>query len=91
MAPTLIPGSVGSLVSAGANCRDMRDREALLAFYYGTGGANWRSNGNWLTEEPLRQWHGVTTDRAGRVTGLSLAENNLAGAIPPELGTHRPV
>ena len=83
MAPTAIPGGAGSLVSAGANHRAMRDREALVALYYGTGGANWRGNGNWLTEEPLGQWHGVTADRAGRVTRLSLEDNNLAGELPP--------
>ena len=80
--PTLIPGGVGSLLSTGMNGRAMRDRDALAALYNGTGGANWRTNGNWLTEEPLGQWHGVTTDRAGRVTRLSLEENNLAGAAP---------
>ena len=66
--------------------RDMRDREALAALYNATGGANWRSNGNWLTEKPVGQWHGVTTDRAGRVTRLSLEDNNLAGELPPEVG-----
>ena len=63
----------------------MQDRETLVALYNGTGGANWHSNGNWLTEKPLGQWHGVTTDHVGRVKRLSLEENNLAGAIPPEL------
>ena len=50
VAPTLIPGSLGSMVSTGVNGRAMRDREALVALYNATGGANWRSNGNWLTE-----------------------------------------
>ena len=86
LGPTEIPGSLGSMVSTGANRRAMRDREALVALYNGTGGKNWRSNTNWLTEKPVGQWHGVTTDRAGRVTRLSLDENNLAGAIPAELG-----
>ena len=86
LAPTLIPGGVGSLVSTGVNYQALRDREALVALYNGTGGANWRSNTNWLTEWPVGQWHGVTTDRAGRVTRLSLEENNLAGALPPEFG-----
>ena len=65
----------------------MNDRAALVALYYGTGGTNWRCNRNWLTEVPLAEWHGVTTDRAGRITRLSLEENNLAGTIPPGLGS----
>ena len=64
----------------------MRDRDALVALYCVTGGMNWRSNRNWLAEKPAGQWHGVTTDRAGRVTGLDLGENNLRGVIPPEFG-----
>ena len=64
----------------------MRDRDALVALYCVTGGMNWRSNRNWLAEKPAGQWHGVTTDCAGRVTRLSLGENNLRGVIPPEFG-----
>ena len=40
------------MVSTSVDSRAMRDREALVALYNATGGANWRSNGNWLTEEP---------------------------------------
>ena len=85
-ARTVIPGSLGSMVSTSVDSRAMSDREALVALYNATGGANWRCNGNWLTEKPVGQWHGVTADRAGRVTRLSLEENNLAGALPPEVG-----
>ena len=82
----LTPDSLGSLVSTSVNGRAMRDRDALVALYCVTGGMNWRSNRNWLAEKPAGQWHGVTTDRAGRVTGLDLGENNLRGVIPPEIG-----
>jgi Leucine-rich repeat (LRR) protein len=41
---------------------------------------------NWLSDEPLDDWYGVTTDAAGRVTSLSLDENSLSGTIPAELG-----
>ena len=50
VAPTSIPGSPGSLVSTGVDRRAMNDRDALVALYNGTGGANWRSSRNWLTE-----------------------------------------
>ena len=50
-------------------------------------GANWRQDRNWLSEQPIRRWHGVTTDSNGRVTALSLRNNTLSGEIPPELGS----
>ena len=62
------------------------DREALIALYNATDGPNWTDNDNWLSNRPLIAWHGVTTDRAGRVTGLGLSENELSGEIPAELG-----
>ena len=62
------------------------DRDALEAFYRATGGPNWTNNTNWLTNAPLDDWHGVTTDSDGRVRGVDLDDNNLSGQIPPELG-----
>ena len=62
------------------------DRDALVAFYNATGGANWTNNDNWLTDEPLDDWHGVTADSSGRVTRLYLVRNGLTGDIPAELG-----
>ena len=63
------------------------DREALVALYNATGGANWTNNTNWLTNAPIGQWHGVTTDSEGRVTELNLTSNQLKGEIPPELAS----
>ena len=62
------------------------DREALVALYNATDGPNWARNQGWLTDAPLGLWHGVKTDRSGRVTELDLEENELTGSIPPELG-----
>ena len=61
------------------------DREALLALYNATGGANWTNNTKWLTTAPIGQWRGVTTDSQGRVTELNLTSNQLKGEIPTEL------
>ena len=63
------------------------DREALEALYNATGGANWTNNTNWLTNAPVGQWYGVTTDSEGRVTELNLTSNQLKGEIPPELAS----
>ena len=35
----------------------------------------------------MGEWHGVTTDEEGRVSGLSLTENQLSGEIPAGLGS----
>ena len=61
------------------------DREVLEAFYHATGGPDWLFNTNWLSDEPLSEWHGVYTNEQGRVVRLILRRNNLSGPIPPEL------
>ena len=61
------------------------DRAALEALYDATGGAGWTNSTNWRTSAPLRDWYGVTTDTAGRVTELDLNNNGLIGSIPPVL------
>ena len=61
------------------------DRQALVALYNATDGANWRNNENWLSDEPLDAWYGITVSD-GRVTVLDLGFNDLTGPIPAELG-----
>ena len=61
------------------------DREALVALYNVTDGPNWHENTNWLTEEDIATWYGVSV-KNGRVTSLNLWVNKLNGEIPPELG-----
>ena len=63
------------------------DREALVAFYNATDGAHWTNNTNWLTNAPVGQWYGVTTDANGWATELNLTSNQLKGEMPPELGS----
>ena len=63
------------------------DREALVALYNATDGENWRNNDNWLSDVPLGEWRGVTTNDDGRVTDLRRGGNELSGEIPPELGS----
>ena len=61
------------------------DRAALVAIYGATDGPNWFSRDNWLSDTPLGNWYGISTDDAGRVVGLNLSNNGLNGEIPPEL------
>ena len=62
------------------------DKAALVALYNATDGDNWVDKHNWLSDEPLGEWQGVTTDDEGRVTELQLWENNLSGTVPSDLG-----
>ncbi len=69
------------------NCTDLRpDYYALAGLYFNTTGQNWTNNTNWLSDRPLNTWFGVQTNSSEEVTGLDLKENNLAGAIPSEIG-----
>ena len=62
------------------------DRAALVALYNATNGSSWQDDTNWLSNGPLGEWHGVSTDADGRVAGLGLGSNQLSGSMPPELG-----
>ena len=61
--------------------------DALVALYHATGGANWARNANWLSEEPIGTWYGVTTNENGGVTEINLNRNLLNGHIPPALAS----
>ena len=79
----------GVLRFQGSSCApvdSLEDRSALVDLYNATNGANWQRNDNWLSEQPIRDWYGVTTDESGRVKGLYLIDNELTGEIPEELG-----
>ena len=66
------------------------DRAALVALYNATDGPNWSRKKNWLSDKPIGEWHGVTTDANGRVISLTLSADNktwsLRGKLPDELG-----
>lgn len=62
------------------------DRGPLETLYRATKGPNWLESRNWLTDAPLAEWYGVSTNDVGRVRSLGLAGNDLAGPIPREIG-----
>ena len=92
-ATTFNPGETGGFtltvtgLGATGPAPQGSDRAALIALYNATDGPNWVSKTNWLSDEPLGEWYGVTTDGGGRVTRLDLNTNQLIGEIPPELGS----
>ena len=59
-----------------------KDSLALIALYDSTNGSNWTDNTNWLTNEPVSNWYGITVEN-NRVVKLDLSLNNLVGTIPP--------
>ena len=71
-------------VKAVAACSDL-ESSALASLYNATNGHGWANNTNWLSERPLDDWYGVTTDAKGHVTRIDLANNNLNGSVPGEL------
>ena len=80
---TVLVALLGSLLlAAEAQAPDLAaDRAALVALYNATDGPNWKNNQNWLSDEPLDEWYGVTVEDE-RVTGLVLNANQLTGTIP---------
>ncbi len=85
--PTVTPSDAPTPEQAATPIATHSDREALVALYNATDGANWTRKGNWLSDRPITEWYGVNTDAQGRVTFLSLTGNNLRGEIPSEVGS----
>ena len=65
------------------------DEDALRALFEATDGHNWKRSTNWMSDNPVGDWYGVTVAANGRVKGLDLASNGLKGTIPPEIGSLR--
>ena len=78
--------AIAVVEGTGTECAPATDREILEMFHDATGGRDWIDSGNWLTDAPLGEWRGVEVNDRGRVVGLRLQDNALAGPIPPELG-----
>jgi len=57
---------------------------ALATIYASLGGSQWTNNTNWLANEDVCTWFGVSCAQ-DYVTELVLDENNLLGMLPSEL------
>ena len=79
-------GGIARHSGTGVPCPPLTDRDILESLYWTSGGPNWHSRTGWTTDAPVDQWHGVTTDAAGRVIELRLQSNGLSGPIPIEIG-----
>ena len=64
------------------NPAEAEERAALVALYEATDGASWTHDDNWLTDEPIATWYGVSYGDDGRVAELRLPGNGLTGSMP---------
>lgn len=63
-----------------------KERASLLALFRSLNGNQWVRNDNWGSDKPFNEWYGVNVNEYGFVVKLDLPENNLSGALPPEIG-----
>lgn len=63
--------------------------EALVALYNATDGPNWHKRSNWLETNTPCNWEGIIC-HAGSTEVINLSDNNLKGALPPEIGNLSP-
>ena len=65
-------------------------KDAMIALYYATDGANWKHNDGWLTDPDMCNWYGVgscwSIGNEQRIISLDLSDNNLRGTLPTQLG-----
>ena len=78
--------NIASHRGTGIECTSSDYLYVLMALYEATGGAHWIRADNWLTAAPPEEWYGIELDEEGRIIGLALEANGLAGQIPSELG-----
>ena len=77
------PGATATPTPTGTAASD---RSAMIALYNSMGGPNWKNNANWLSDKPVGDWYGITTDNRGRIIRISLHYNGLNGQIPLQFG-----
>lgn len=74
--------SVGNVAQAAI---PKTERDALIAFYNSTNGANWKNKTGWLGTENECTWFGIACN-GDAVTSISLEKNQLSGSISQALG-----
>ncbi|OUL60583.1 MULTISPECIES: hypothetical protein [unclassified Flavobacterium] len=66
------------------------EKDALLALYNSTNGANWKNKQGWDFSKPVTSWNGVTgwyglSVTNGHLTYINLENNNLNGYLPTQI------
>lgn len=61
------------------------ERAILVSLYHSLNGDNWEKKGNWLSDKPLGDWNGITTNAEGKVTKIEFSGILIKGEIPANL------
>ena len=85
----LLAGEWCCTVSLSPNRRAIaRVAQALLELYRTTNGAHWTNRANWLdSSRTICEYYGISCNKQGNVTEISLPNNGLVGTLPAALGT----
>ncbi|MEM6297435.1 MAG: hypothetical protein AAF740_01975, partial [Bacteroidota bacterium] len=83
--PNLILEQVEVRIEINTAAEIQQDSLALVTFYQTMNGENWANQTNWLSNRPINEWFGVTTE-AGRVVSLDLPANRLDGELSSTVG-----
>ncbi len=84
--PTVTPTAVPTDTPTATPDPVLADRAVLVELYNATDGGSWKVQTNWLSDRPIGEWFGVTTDRYGRVVKLELMDNGLRSGLPESIG-----
>ena len=61
------------------------ERAILVSLYHSLNGDNWEKKANWLSDKPLGEWYGITTNAEGKVTKIEFKDISIKGEIPANL------
>jgi hypothetical protein len=64
---------------------DPTDSLILIELYHALDGDNWTNNDGWLTNKPINEWYGISS-QDGKVRVIHLQLNNLKGELPSSIG-----
>jgi len=65
----------GSIKCSDLDSKEQRD--VLVEFYQGTNGKNWANQRNWISDQSVCSWYGITCDKSSSVTEIRLENNRL--------------
>lgn len=63
----------------------LTERAILERFYHQCGGIDWHNQKNWMSEESVCTWYGITCDESKEVKDITLENNQVIGFIPTEI------
>lgn len=83
---TTVDGEKTATVKIVVNIDEAAAQKSLLmAIFNALGGENWLNNQGWGTDAALADWFGLTVEN-GKLMGIELANNNLIGELPADIG-----